>query len=81
MEVFKELTRRDAEVALASELGVLTSGIPDNLAEKKKKFATQMSSFQSLFKRFIETTADIEWDKIKLLPDDEVWNNLFIRIR
>ncbi|BHF58254.1 UTP--glucose-1-phosphate uridylyltransferase [Sparganum proliferum] len=31
-----------------------------------------MKSFQALFKRFIEASEDIDWDKIKLLPDDEI---------
>uniref|UniRef100_A0A0X3NYS5 UTP--glucose-1-phosphate uridylyltransferase n=1 Tax=Schistocephalus solidus TaxID=70667 RepID=A0A0X3NYS5_SCHSO len=39
---------------------------------KKKKFRVQMESFQALFKRFIEASEDIDWNKIKLLPDDEI---------
>lgn len=72
MENFKELTLQDAEKALSHELGVLTSGIPDVLESEKKRFAQQMQSFQSLFKRFIETTKDCVWEKIELLPDDDV---------
>lgn len=70
MENFKELTRQDAEKALSHELELLTSGIPDSLEREKKRFDQQMQSFQNLFKRFIETTKDCEWEKIDLLPDD-----------
>ncbi|VDD83013.1 unnamed protein product [Mesocestoides corti] len=70
MEVFKELTRRDAVKALSHELEFLTSGIPDSLTTEKESFASQMNAFQNLFKRFIETTEDIDWEKIKLLPDE-----------
>ena len=72
MEGFKELTRQDAENALAHELELLTADIPDHMETEKKRFARQMQSFQHLFKRFIETTKDIDWDKIKLLPDEDV---------
>ena len=72
MEGFKELTRQDAEKALSHELGLLTSGIPDSMENEKRGFAKQMQSFQHLFKRFIETSKDIDWEKIKLLPDDDV---------
>lgn len=76
MEVFKVLTRRDAEKALESELKLLTDDIPNHFVEEKKLFAKQMSSYQSLFKRFIETTEDIDWQKIKLLPDEDVCPSL-----
>ncbi|VDM32625.1 unnamed protein product [Hydatigera taeniaeformis] len=70
MENFKELTLQDAEKALSHELELLTSDIPDTLESEKKRFAQQMQSFQNLFKRFIETAKDCDWEKIDLLPDD-----------
>ncbi|VDN09129.1 unnamed protein product [Dibothriocephalus latus] len=70
--MFKELIRQHAEKALAHELDVLTETIPKEQGERKEKFRVQMKSFQALFKRFIEASEDIDWHKIKLLPDDEI---------
>lgn len=72
MEGFKELTRQDAVEALANELESLSCGIPDDIEKEKKRFVQQMQAFQGLFKRFIETTEDVDWEKISLLPDSDV---------
>ncbi|VDN98389.1 unnamed protein product [Rodentolepis nana] len=72
MNGFKELTRQDAVKALANELDFLSSGIPENMKMEKERFCQQMQAFLCLFKRYIETTKDIEWEKISLLPDNDL---------
>ncbi|KAM7540772.1 hypothetical protein Aperf_G00000034867 [Anoplocephala perfoliata] len=72
MGVLKELTRQDSVKALARELESLSLGIPDDIEEEKKRFVQQMQAFQDLFKRFIETKADVDWGKISLLPDTDI---------
>ncbi|KAL5008622.1 hypothetical protein ScPMuIL_014203 [Solemya velum] len=67
---FKELTRRDAQAAMNKELLKLLNTAPAGLQERTKK---EFDAFENLFARFLrETGPSVEWDKIKLLPDDAV---------
>lgn len=72
MDGFKELTRQDAVKGLTHELEFLSAGIPENMVKEKQRFGQQMQAFLGLFKRYIETTKDIDWEKISLLPDNDV---------
>lgn len=69
---FKELTRRDAQLAMHKELGKLVQTAPINSQDKVKD---ELDRFQSLFERYLqETGPSINWDKIKVLPDDAIKN-------
>lgn len=70
--MFKLRTRKDALKALQGELNVLTETIPPGAVHEKAKFQMQMTSFLTLFKRYVEASEEIDWSKIKVLPDSEV---------
>jgi len=70
--MFKLRTRKDALKALQGELNVLTETIPPGAVHEKAKFQMQMTSFLTLFKRYVEASEEIDWSKIKVLPDSEL---------
>ena len=68
---FKEMTQRDAERSLAMELEKLkrTGNLPEFQSQMIDK---EFNGFQRLFKKFLESAAPIEWEKIEKLPADAV---------
>ena len=68
---FKELTKKDAENALAAELSKLkqTSELSDSQSQLIDK---EFNGFKGLYKKFLDTTGPIVWENIKTLPSDAV---------
>ncbi|KAA3672479.1 UTP--glucose-1-phosphate uridylyltransferase [Paragonimus westermani] len=72
-QVFKELTLKDADAALSTELNRLVETIQPAEVEKRNAFRRQMDEFHKLFKRYLDYTSDLfEWSKIERLPKDFV---------
>ncbi|KAF6778999.1 hypothetical protein AHF37_01378 [Paragonimus kellicotti] len=72
-QVFKELTLKDADTALSTELNRLVETIQPAEVEKRNAFRRQMDGFHKLFKRYLDYTSDLfEWSKIEPLPKDFV---------
>ena len=73
---FKELIKKDAEVALGQELEQLKTTIPIDLkvaAEEYKKTHEDFIGFQKLFAKFLSSAeSGIQWDLIEKLPADSV---------
>ena len=69
---FKEMTRRDAEGCLASELDKLAR----TEAEGRRQIVDrEFDGFKKLFGKFInEKGPSVIWDKIERLPHDAVSN-------
>ncbi|KAK3580388.1 hypothetical protein CHS0354_001508 [Potamilus streckersoni] len=67
---FKERTRHDCQKAMNRELEKLVLTAPSSVQENVRK---EFEDFKELFDRYLrETGPSIDWDKIKLLPDDAV---------
>ncbi|KAF5401114.1 UTP--glucose-1-phosphate uridylyltransferase [Paragonimus heterotremus] len=72
-QLFKELTLKDADAALSTELNRLVETIQPAEVEKRNVFRRQMDDFHKLFKRYLDYTSDLfEWSKIEPLPKDFV---------
>ena len=74
---FKELIKKDAEVALGQELEHLKTTLPIALqiaAEEYKKVRNEFTGFQRLFNKFLSSDGQlgINWDCIEKLPSDSV---------
>lgn len=68
-QLFKELTLKDADAALSTELDKLVETIPVSNAHGRLRFRKQMDGFHDLFQRYLDATSDaFEWDKIQPLP-------------
>ena len=70
---FKELTKRDAQMSLTSELDKLR--ITGNLSEVQSRIVDQeFDGFKGLFAKFLasEAAEGVVWDKIEKLPADAV---------
>ena len=75
---FKELTKRDAQMSLTSELDKLR--IAGNLPEAQAQMVDrEFDGFKDLFAKFLasESQDSIKWDKIEKLPTDAVSKNLY----
>jgi len=67
---FKELTKKDAQISLATELDKLTR--TSNTSEKEL-VQRDFEGFQRLFSKFINVTGpSVIWDKIERLPKDAI---------
>ncbi|XP_064602131.1 UTP--glucose-1-phosphate uridylyltransferase-like isoform X2 [Liolophura sinensis] len=67
---FKELMRKDAQVAMNKELLKLSQTAQGASQEKVRQ---DFENFEKLFSRFLlETGPSVEWEKIKLLPDEAI---------
>lgn len=70
---FKELTKRDAQISLTSELDKLR--ITGNLTEVQSRIVDQeFDGFKDLFAKFLASEAadGVVWDKIEKLPNNAV---------
>ncbi|CAH8839197.1 unnamed protein product [Trichobilharzia szidati] len=69
VSLFKELTLKDAEKALAADLELLVGSIPDTHPLEKENFRSQMESFKELFKRYLhDTSGTFDWKEIQPVP-------------
>jgi len=67
---FKELTKKDAQISLATELDKLS--VTANTGEKEV-LMRDFEGFKNLFGKFIhETGPSVHWDKIERLPKDAI---------
>jgi len=67
---FKELTKKDAQISLATELDKLTKTCN---AGEKELVQREFDGFQRLFSKFINVTGpSVLWDKIERLPKDAI---------
>nr|KAG5714455.1 hypothetical protein BaRGS_006901 [Batillaria attramentaria] len=67
---FRERMRQDALVAMNTELGKLTTTASPGLQERSKK---EFDNFETLFGRFLrESGTALQWEKLKLLPDEAI---------
>ncbi|CAH8474221.1 unnamed protein product [Schistosoma turkestanicum] len=70
--LFKELTLKDAEKALAADLDLLVDTIP-NSSPEKEVFIRQMKSFKELFKRYLhEKTEKFDWNVMEPVPPESI---------
>ncbi|CAH8529555.1 unnamed protein product [Dicrocoelium dendriticum] len=79
VQLFKELTLKDADAALSTELDKLVDTIPESNVDSRLRFRKEMDGFHELFKRYLDATSDaFEWDMIQPLPAGVVmpYNNL-----
>lgn len=68
---FKEKTRRDAKAAMNKELAKLLNTAPAH----KEQIQLEFEGFEELFNRYLhETGPSVDWEKIKLLPNEAVKN-------
>ncbi|CAL8080398.1 unnamed protein product [Calicophoron daubneyi] len=68
-KLFKELTLKDAEKALITELNHLVSTIPENDTEKRESFCKEMDDFRELFERYLHVTSEaFDWSKMEPIP-------------
>ncbi|GAB1604695.1 UTP--glucose-1-phosphate uridylyltransferase-like [Argonauta hians] len=69
---FKELIRRDAQLAMHKELTKLIQTAPPAQQANAKN---ELDRFQLLFERYLEEAGtSLKWEKIKVLPDDAIKN-------
>ncbi|CAI9716928.1 UTP--glucose-1-phosphate uridylyltransferase-like isoform X2 [Octopus vulgaris] len=69
---FKELIRRDAQLAMHKELTKLIQTAPP---AQQPKVKNELDRFQLLFERYLqEAGTSLNWEKIKVLPDDAIKN-------
>ncbi|XP_043199865.1 UTP--glucose-1-phosphate uridylyltransferase-like isoform X1 [Amphibalanus amphitrite] len=67
---FKELTKRDAQIRMGTELDKLMMTVPEGLRED---YRSQMDGFQRLFSRFIlEKGPQMVWDNILPITDGTI---------
>ncbi|MCL4124610.1 UNVERIFIED_CONTAM: hypothetical protein GTU68_030512 [Idotea baltica] len=67
---FKDLTKKDAQLQLVTEVQRLLGTASSPVKEQMQK---ELEGFERLFGRFInETGPSIDWDRIQKLPDSDV---------
>nr|AAW27621.1 SJCHGC01041 protein [Schistosoma japonicum] len=71
--LFKELTLKDAEKALAADLDQLVDTIPNSSSSEKESFIRQMESFKELFKRYLhDKTEKFDWNVMEPIPPEKI---------
>jgi len=72
MEEFKEVTQRDAEIRMASELDKLRKTARTDA--EAKNIDMQFDGFRKLFAQYLssDTKTSIQWSKIEKLPSDAI---------
>ena len=74
---FKDLTKKDAQISLSTELDKLMMTSPPGARDQVEQ---NMDGFKRLFAKFITTKGpSVQWERIEKLPHDavstETWEN------